>query len=229
MSSHQVLKTQRQLASLSSGGISNEPVYTAFEEVLTQLDLKGKLLDFGAGTGNLTRRIQRLDRFSSLTAIDLMQRPDEIDESVQWLSWDLNEPTPMPNQSFDAIVSAEVIEHLENPRAIAREWFRLLRPGGTLVFSTPNNESWRSLIALLLQGHFVYFGDTCYPAHITALLRKDLERVLTEAGFSVATFIFTNVGGIPKIPQLHWQTISGGLLRGFRYSDNLLAITHKVG
>jgi 2-polyprenyl-3-methyl-5-hydroxy-6-metoxy-1,4-benzoquinol methylase len=133
----------------------------------------------------------------------------------------------MPDRTFDVIVSAEVIEHLENPRAVAREWFRLLRPGGTLIFSTPNNESWRSLFALLLQGHFVAFSDSCYPAHITALLRKDMERILTEVGFSVPTFVFSNVGGIPKFPTLHWQTVSAGLLKGVRYSDNVLAIAKR--
>ncbi len=227
MSINQTLHTQRQLASVASGGISNEPIYKAFEQVLTQLDLKGEILDFGAGTGNLTRLLQMLGRFSSLSAIDLMPRPVGIDESVRWIDWDLNEAIDIPDRSFDVIVSAEVIEHLENPRAVAREWFRLLRPGGTLVFSTPNNESWRSLIALVLRGHFVAFSDTCYPAHITALVCKDIERILTEAGFSIPEFIFTNVGGIPKFPNLQWQTISAGLLKGIRYSDNLLAIAHK--
>jgi 2-polyprenyl-3-methyl-5-hydroxy-6-metoxy-1,4-benzoquinol methylase len=227
LSINQTLKLQRQLASVASRGVSEEPVYRAFEQVLTQLDLKGDILDFGAGAGYLLRRLQALGHFTSLTAIDLMPRPVSIDESVTWHSWDLNEAVDIPDRTFDVIVSAEVIEHLENPRAVAREWFRLLRPGGTLIFSTPNNESWRSLIALLLRGHFVYFSDTCYPAHITALLRKDIERILSEAEFSQPKFVFTNVGGIPKLPQLHWQTVSGGLLRGLRYSDSLLAIAKR--
>jgi 2-polyprenyl-3-methyl-5-hydroxy-6-metoxy-1,4-benzoquinol methylase len=221
------LNVQRQLASVASGGISNDAVYTAFKQVLTQLDLKGEILDFGAGTGNLTRCLQVLGCFSSITAIDLMPRPEGIDESIRWLSWDLNEAIDIPAQRFDVIVSAEVIEHLENPRAVAREWFRLLSPGGTLIFSTPNNESWRSLIALLLRGHFVAFSDTCYPAHITALLRKDIDRILSETGFSRPQFVFTDVGGIPKMPWVQWQSISGGLLRGLRYSDNLLAIATR--
>jgi 2-polyprenyl-3-methyl-5-hydroxy-6-metoxy-1,4-benzoquinol methylase len=184
-------------------------------------------LDFGAGIGNFTQQLQALNRFSSLTAIDIMQPPVGLNNSIKWISWDLNYSTDIPPKSFDVIVSAEVIEHLENPRAVAREWFRLLRPGGTLIFSTPNNESWRALIALLLQGHFVLFGDTCYPAHITALLRKDIQRILSAAGFSTAKFVFTDIGSIPKLPQLHWQKISGGLLRGLRYSDNLLALAQK--
>jgi 2-polyprenyl-3-methyl-5-hydroxy-6-metoxy-1,4-benzoquinol methylase len=227
MSINHNLYTQRQLASLASSGISTEPVYSAFEQVIIELDCKGEILDFGAGRGNLIKRLQKLDRFSNITAIDMMQRPREIDPSIKWISWDLNEDLNIPAESFDVIVSAEVIEHLENPRFVAREWFRLLRPGGFLIFSTPNNESWRSLFTLLLQGHFVYFGDTSYPAHITALLRKDIERILVEAGFSLPTFVFTNIGAIPKFPRLHWQTISAGLLKGIRYSDNLLAIANK--
>jgi len=103
----------------------------------------------------------------------------------------------------------------------------LLRPGGTVIFSTPNNESWRSLLALLFQGHFVAFGDSCYPAHITAILRKDIEHMLVEAGFSIPDFFFTDVGGIPKLPTLQWQKISGNFLKGLRYSDNLIAVSYK--
>ena len=221
------LKEWRHIASITSKGMSGSPVYRGFEQILNHLELNGDLLDFGAGTGNLTRRLQQLEQFGSITAIDLMKRPAGLDDQVKWLSWDLNSSIDIPGSSFDVIVSAEVIEHLENPRAVAREWFRLLRPNGTLIFSTPNNESWRSLIALLLRGHFVAFGDTCYPAHITALVRKDILRILKEAGFTRHEFCFTNIGGIPRFPKLTWQAISGGLLKGLRYSDNLLSIAHK--
>lgn len=223
----EIIKNQRRIASEASQGISSQPIYSLFIKQIIELKLGGDLLDFGAGTGNLTKQIKSLNQFNSITAIDLLSCPVNLDSEIKWVVADLNEATNFPEASFDVIVSAEVIEHLENPRAVAREWYRLLRPGGKLLFSTPNNESWRSLLSLLMRGHFVAFGDTSYPAHITALLRKDMERILKEVGFSPPVFKFTNFGGIPKLPSISWQSVSGNLLKGIRYSDNILTISQK--
>ena len=139
----------------------------------------------------------------------------------------MNIPLPGHEGAFDVVVAAEVIEHLENPRFMIREIFRLLRPGGVAIVTTPNNESWRSLIALLVRGHFMAFGETGYPAHITALLRKDLTRIFQEASFSAPDFHFTDSGGVPGHPVVMWQQVSFNLLKGLRYSDNVLAIATK--
>lgn len=223
----EALKNQRRSASEASQGISSQPIYSLFLRQIIELSLGGDLLDFGAGTGNLTKQLKSLNQFNSITAVDLFPCPMNLDSEIEWAIADLNETTNFLEASFDVIVSAEVIEHLENPRAVVREWYRLLRPGGKIVFSTPNNESWRALLSLLMRGHFVAFGDTSYPAHITALLRKDIERILKEIGFSSPVFKFTDSGGIPKLPTISWQLVSANFLKGLRYSDNILVISYK--
>jgi 2-polyprenyl-3-methyl-5-hydroxy-6-metoxy-1,4-benzoquinol methylase len=130
-------------------------------------------------------------------------------------------------RSFDIVICSEVIEHLENPRQVLRSIHRLLRPGGTLVMTMPNQESIRSALAFLMRGHFVAFLGNSYPAHITALLRMDLERICAETHFEPPEFFYANYGGIPKLPRITWQQVSFGLCRGRRFSDTVGFITRR--
>jgi 2-polyprenyl-3-methyl-5-hydroxy-6-metoxy-1,4-benzoquinol methylase len=225
--SSQSVHEHRVRAAEMSLGRSSNVIYDCVERVLAENNLGGKLLDYGAGTGELTQRILEMKRFESVSAADIMPVPEGLAGKAEWIEMDLNSPLPLAGETFDVIVAAEVIEHLENPRFVVRELFRMLKPGGVAVISTPNNESWRSLLALLVRGNFVAFTDTSYPAHITALVRQDIRRIFLETHFSVPRFYFTNSGGLPGMPHVTWQRVSFGVLGGVRYSDNLIAVATK--
>jgi 2-polyprenyl-3-methyl-5-hydroxy-6-metoxy-1,4-benzoquinol methylase len=186
-----------------------------------------EVLDFGAGTGELTHRLLDSRCHRSVMSADILSRPPRLPNAVSSIQQDLNAPLALPDAAFDLVLAVEVVEHLENPRALAREWYRLLSPSGTLIVTTPNNESWRSLLALLFRGHFIAFTDSSYPALITALLRHDLRRLLAEAGFADIRFRFTGSGSIPRLPQVKWQQLGARSFRGLRYSDNLIAVASK--
>lgn len=221
------LLRQRRAAAEASEGASSDAIYAAIEQSIRADAFRGDVLDFGCGVGQMARRLRAGGGFSSVTGIDLLLPGGDGDGSVRWVVADLNEVLPLRRERFDLVVAAEVLEHLENPRAMARELFRVLRPGGLLILTTPNNESFRALLSLLVRGHFVAFGESSYPAHITAVVRRDLVRLLSEAGFSSIKVSFVTSGGIPKVPHLTWQRISFGLLSGLRFSDNLLILASK--
>lgn len=220
-------KGWRKNTAQASGGTSDNHIYIMFTRALQAYHAGGKMLDFGSGKGVLSRRLIDMRLFEAVVAVDISTQPERLDPLVDWHSRDLNEPTNFDSESFDVIVSSEVIEHLENPRFVVREWLRILKPGGLVFFSTPNNESLRSILALAFRGHFAAFGDLSYPAHITPLLRKDIERILNEAGFHPPHFIYSDYGTIPKLKRITWQHISFGILRGLRFSDNILTVTRK--
>ena len=152
--------------------------------------LSGNCLDIGSGGGQLLRLIAA--RYSltpyACDYIDgLMETPDQRVELV-----DLNrENLPYPNAHFDLVTCIETIEHLENFRAVIREIFRVLKPGGLAVISTPNILNVRSRLRYFSSGFYNLFGplaleDSRSPGprgHISPVNWFYLAHALASAGF----------------------------------------------
>jgi SAM-dependent methyltransferase len=181
--------------------------------------LKGRVLDFGAGTGTLINLMSRFDGIE-LHGADILPRPAALPGHVKWHRGDLNDRLDRFSGYFDAVICSEVIEHLENPRATFRNINELLKLGGKLLLTMPNQENIRSYLNLILRGHFAQFRGADYPAHITALLQLDLVRICAETGFSEPRFLYTDEGWMP-ITRMTWQKFSFNLLGGRLFSDNL--------
>ncbi len=221
------LDERRKISSELSLGLSGQPIYETALNLLAKLPQESKILDFGAGQGAFTSALYKRG-FRNLTSADLMPKPESLPTHVNWIQSDLNQDLPDSVGQFEAIIALEVIEHLENPRAVVRAWSKRLKPGGTLVFSTPNNESLRSLISLVARGHYVDFTDASYPAHITALLRKDIDRILSEEGFTSVEYFYTQHGLVPRLTRWSWQQISFGRFRGRFFSDNVVVRAQRA-
>jgi len=58
------------------------------------------------------------------------------------------------DRAFDAVVSGEVLEHVEDDAAAAREFWRVLRPGGRFVGSTSNEYHWTNRVLFLVGRQF---------------------------------------------------------------------------
>lgn len=67
---------------------------------------------------------------------------------------DLNSILPWPAETFDAVISTEGIEHLENHYSFLREVARVLKPGGFLLLTTPNITALRSRVRFFFSGFF---------------------------------------------------------------------------
>lgn len=216
------LDARRRAASAASGGYSDSAIYDMVKAAIRARGNADSILDFGAGQGYFAGVLLASGLYRRVVAADLMPRPPDLPEGIEWLQADLNHRIPLNELQFDLVTAIEVIEHLENPRAMMRECFRLLRPGGMLLLTTPNNESIRSLVSLAIRGHFAAFGPGSYPAHITALLSVDLARASREAGFVDQAISYSGAGMVPGLPGRTWRSVGLGVARGRRFSDNLL-------
>src|SRR5262249_62387141 len=92
---------------------------------------------------------------------------------------------PFAADSFDLVTANMVVEHLDKPEQQIREIYRVLAPGGRLIFHTPNKFGYSTLRARLIpeaiKDKLVYFlqrraAEDGFPAFYLAHPRADIPR-----------------------------------------------------
>jgi SAM-dependent methyltransferase len=95
---------------------------------------------------------------------------------------------------FDAVICADVIEHLRDPWTAVKRMSNLLKPGGALLSSIPNFRNHRCLGPILLKGDFRYAeAGLLDRTHLRFFCRANVRHLFEQAGLVVET-IETNMG-----------------------------------
>lgn len=103
---------------------------------------------------------------------------------------DLNyEAIPLDDETVEVVIAGEVLEHLINPYNVVREFYRILKPDGILIISTPNICSLVNRFKMLmgrLPTHAAIPVDQLSPErHIVDFNLEKLEEVLYKANFHI--------------------------------------------
>lgn len=140
---------------------------------------------------------------------------------------------PFADDSFDAVVCTEVLEHLFAPHRAARELCRVLRPGGVVIVTVPNVAYWRRRAELLF-GHWNPTGDhlsTQQPwrdPHIRFFNPRSLRAMLQEAGFcsiAVGGHLGTFVHDLPL--RTYVRTVLPTSMRSFAQPQSRAEMTSR--
>jgi SAM-dependent methyltransferase len=110
-------------------------------------------------------------------------------EGERHIELDLNRPDRDGDGSYDAIVMAEVIEHLHtSPVVVLRHLAGWLRPGGTLVIQTPNAVALHKRVRMALGRNPLepIRDDSGNPGHFHEYTLPELTGAATAAGLAVA-------------------------------------------
>ncbi|PCJ66155.1 MAG: hypothetical protein COA73_01525 [Candidatus Hydrogenedentota bacterium] len=106
--------------------------------------VKGKITaDIASGTGYGTAMLVSQGGASKATGVDIdpgtiQYASDVYGDGVIRFLCESGDDTGLPEKSIDVVTSFETIEHVPDDRALIQEFARILRPGGTLICSTPN-------------------------------------------------------------------------------------------
>ena len=90
---------------------------------------------------------------------------------------------PFADESFDCVMSQEVIEHLPYDEVIFNEMSRVLKPGGLVILGTPDYATWVWRTIEPIYGFLMPGGYK--DEHITHFTRDSLTEIMVRLGFAV--------------------------------------------
>lgn len=137
---------------------------------------RGRLLEVGAGSGGFVR--VALARGWKVDATEVSESGLQALRATgaTVLAGDLASGNYTDAQ-FDLVVSVEVIEHLPAPLQHVREMWRVTRPGGLLVLTTPNFNG-------LSRRYLGIRWRVIDPEHLCYFTRLTLVRLLRDVGYT---------------------------------------------
>ena len=104
-----------------------------------------KILDAGAGAGEIFKHDFK-DQVTEIIGADLDPRVEENPQVHRGYITDLTE-TPFEDNYFDLTFNRYVLEHIADPEKFLKEMSRITKPGGFMIFLTPNKWHYVSVIA----------------------------------------------------------------------------------
>lgn len=186
------------------------------EAILVSLSPSSTVLDVGAGAG-IVEAMNFRDMVARICGVDLDERVAYNPMLHEGRVADAAH-IPYPDESFDLAFADNVMEHLERPAEVFAELERVLKPGGKLLFKTPNRTHYMPIIARMTPHWFHQYynrrrgrdAEDTFPTCYRANTSSDIESLARGAGLIVNQLKF--IEGRPEYLRMNVLTYVAGLL-----------------
>lgn len=112
-----------------------------------------------------------------------------------------DDPIVLKADGFDAVVSAEVVEHLFSPHRLPQYAAAVLKSDGYLLVTTPYHGYLKNLVLALLNKWDIHANPLWEGGHIKFFSRRTLSELIEDNGFQVIGF-----KGLGRLPYL-WKSM----------------------
>jgi 2-polyprenyl-3-methyl-5-hydroxy-6-metoxy-1,4-benzoquinol methylase len=172
---------------MSAYTFKNDPYssHHVIPAVVRRLSPPGRVLDVGCDEGFAARDLVKYG--FQIHGID--KNPVALDRVAQFyertILANVEHELPTPDGLFDAIIFADILEHLTDPAAVYHHFTAQLAPGGLVVVSVPN-VAHLYVRLMLLCGRFDYAQRGILDrTHLRFFTLRTARRFLEEAGFRI--------------------------------------------
>jgi len=183
-----------------------------FDLQLGRFEVKNELvLDVGCGLGQFSDLV--IKRGGCPVALDNARKL--LNKTKQKIFMCANGDAlnlPFADSLFSFVISSECIEHTENPGAAIKEMLRVLKPGGVIIFSTPNY-AWRWSVGIaekLKMRRFEGVENWLRCRQVKNILIKEKTEILVNRGLFLLPFQIK-----PLWPLINWFNRYGQIFRPF--------------
>lgn len=121
-------------------------------------EITGLVLDVGCANGDLSEFARQKGWNSIGLDISYVNARTTLEKNVPAIISTLNSNLPFKDESYEAVLAFEVIEHLVDTRNFLTECYRIIAKSGYLILTTPNLASLSNRLRLLF-GKFPAWMD----------------------------------------------------------------------
>ncbi|HUB73684.1 MAG TPA: class I SAM-dependent methyltransferase [Solirubrobacteraceae bacterium] len=164
--------------------------------LLARVNAGERVLDLGCGDGRFAAELAHAG--AHVLGVDVaeeaLRRARARHPRLELALLPADGPWPLRDASFDVVWAGEVIEHVADTAAWMSELRRVLRSGGRLLLSTPDNAPLSLLRAALWPRAFAARFDPL-GEHLRFYSARTLRALLSELGFE--EIALRRAGGVP--------------------------------